>query len=168
MMVCASFKIRPQDRNLTGVLPSVPEPDWLSETPPHLRGHFAHAIGRQTAAVARQITAALAVNGPTDDDYLAALRADGFALSDEDASSQFDRPVSFLTGRRDRVVGYAGPFESLNRFPDADYVAVGNAGHYLPIEVPRLFKSAVLSWLEKCRPLVANTFDEGDRSHLLE
>jgi pimeloyl-ACP methyl ester carboxylesterase len=150
MMVCTGLKIRPDDRNLHGVLPSSPEPDWLSDVPPRLHDHFTHAIGRQTADVACRVTAALALNGPTDDDYLAALRAEGFALTDEGMTTAAGRPVSFLVGRHDRVAGYVGLFEALDEFQDADYAAAGNAGHYLPLEVPRFFKTAVLSWLDQC------------------
>ncbi len=154
MMVCTGFKIRPQDRNLTGVLSSVPEPGWLSETPPLLRDHFTHAIGCQTLDVARRVSGVLALNSPTDDAYLAALRGDGFALSDEHVPSHFDRPTSFLSGRRDRVAGYVDLFESLDRFHHSDYLAAGNVGHYLPLEVPGLFKAAVLTWLNQCRPFL--------------
>jgi pimeloyl-ACP methyl ester carboxylesterase len=152
MMVCTGFKIRPQDRNLAGVLQSAPDPGWLSEAAPHLHDHFTHAIGCQTADVARRVTAALALNSPADDDYLATLQADGFALSDENAPSSFDGPVSFLAGRRDRVAGYVGLFEALDHFHHASYVAAGQAGHYLPLEEPRLFKETVLSWLDECQP----------------
>lgn len=48
MMICAGFKIRPDDRDLTGVLSSTPEPDWLAEVPVGLHEHFRQAVGHQT------------------------------------------------------------------------------------------------------------------------
>lgn len=147
LMVCTGFKIRPQDRNLAGVLPSNPEPGWLADVPANLHDHFTHAIGCQTTAVARRVAAVLARNGPTDESYLAALRADGYPLSDEDAPTPCSAPVCILTGRRDRVIGYADLFGALARYDHADYLAISNAGHYLPLEQPRLVEAAVLSWL---------------------
>ena len=52
--------------------------------------------------MANRVAAVLARNGPTDEPYLAALRADGFPLSDEDAPTPCSAPVSILSGRRDR------------------------------------------------------------------
>jgi len=45
MPVCTGFKIRPWDRDLSGVLASNPHPGWLDHVPSHLRGHFSHAVG---------------------------------------------------------------------------------------------------------------------------
>ena len=155
LMMCTGFKIRPQDRNLAGVLPSHAEPGWLADVPAHLHDHFTHAIGCQTAAVAKRVAAVLARNGPTDEPYLAALRADGFALSDEDLPTLCSAPVSILTGRRDRVAGYADLFNSLSHYDHGDYLTISNAGHYLPLEQPRLFEAAALSWLDECQLLLS-------------
>ena len=153
LLVCTSRKIRPQDRNLTGVLPSSAEPGWLADVPANLHDHFTHAIGCQTTAVANRVTAVLARNSPADEAYLAALRAGGFALSDEDAPTPCSAPVCILTGRRDRVAGYADLFSALSHYDHASYLAISNAGHYLPLEQPRLFQAAALSWLEECQHL---------------
>lgn len=151
LMMCTGFKIRPQDRNLAGVLPSTPEPGWLADVPANLHDHFTHAIGCQTAAVAKRAATVLARNGPTDEPYLAALQTNGFALSDEDAPTPCGAPVSFLTGRRDRVTGYVSLFEALGHYHHAGYLAISNAGHYLPLEQPRLFAAAAHSWLDECQ-----------------
>ena len=82
--MCTGRKIRPQDRNPAGILPSNAEPGWLADVPADLHDHFTHAVGGQTAA-ANRIAAVLARNGPADKAYLAAWRADGFPLSDKDA-----------------------------------------------------------------------------------
>lgn len=150
MMICTGFKICPHDRDLTGVLASSPEPDWLADVSPNLHDHFTQAIGCQTGEVARRITAALERNNPVDETYLASLRADGFAVSDEDTPTPCDAPVCFLTGRRDRVAGYVGLFNALPGYDHASYVAVGEAGHYLPLEQPMLFAGTTQSWLDEC------------------
>jgi pimeloyl-ACP methyl ester carboxylesterase len=153
MMVCTGFKIRPEERDLTGVLTSIPDPEWLLDVPPGLHDHFAHAVGCQTAVVAQRIATALGRNGPTDQAYLTALRVDGFALSDENALTQCDAPVCFLTGRRDRVTGYVSLFDTLRSYDHATYAAIADAGHYLPLEQPAVFAAATQSWLSQCQDL---------------
>jgi pimeloyl-ACP methyl ester carboxylesterase len=158
MMVCTGFKIRPEDRELTGVLASAPQSGWLARVPPDLHNHFIHAVGSQTAEVAERIAAALDRNGPTDEAYLASLRADGFALSDEAAPTPCRAPVCFLTGQRDRVIGFASLFDALGSYDHGTYTSIGNAGHYLPLEHPAVFAATTQSWLAQCEPLL----DAGD------
>ncbi len=150
MMVCTGFKIRSEDRDLTGVLASTPQPGWLDHVPPHLHQHFTHAIGTQTAQTAERIVAALARNGSTDEAYLASLRADGFALSDEAAETLCEAPVCLLAGQRDRVVGFASLSGALGSFDHATYTSISSAGHYLPLEQPAIFANVTRSWLARC------------------
>jgi pimeloyl-ACP methyl ester carboxylesterase len=150
MMVCSGFRIRPQDRDLTGVLPSTPDPAWLAHVPVELHDHLTHAVGFQTAEVATRIAAALGCNGPTDEAYLSSLRADGFALADETAPSPCDAPVCFLAGQRDRVIGSAGLFSALGLYDRATFTSVSGAGHYLPLEEPAVFAAVTHSWLGQC------------------
>lgn len=98
LLMCTGFKIRPQDRNLVGVLPSNAEPGWLADVPANLHDHFIHAIGCQTTAVANRVAAVLARNVPADESYLAALRSDGFPLSDEDAPTPCSAPLCISPG----------------------------------------------------------------------
>lgn len=152
MMVCAGFKIRPADRDLTGTLRSRPEPDWLSAVPPYLHEHFEEAIGHQTVAAARRTSAAILANGPSDDAYLDALRGNGFALSDEEEPTTLDAPACLVTGRRDRIAGYRDAMLGAPYLPQADYVTLADAGHYLPFEQPEVFAMLVRTWLSRCRP----------------
>lgn len=150
MMVCTGFRIRPEDRDLTGVRDSTPEPKWLEEVPSGLHDHFVHAVGSQTAEVAKQIADTLDRNGQTDGPYLSALRRDGFALSDEDAPTSCGAPVCFLAGQRDRVVGFASLFHALGSYDLATFTCLSSAGHYLPLEQPAIFASVTQSWLAQC------------------
>ena len=153
LTVCSGFKIRPADRDLSGVLPSRPEPGWLDGVPPHLHEYLATAVGYQTTAAASRVAAVLAANGPVDEAYFGVLRSTGFALSDEDLATDYERPASFVCGRRDRVAGYRGGYENLGRFPHAGYVLAAEAGHFLPVEQPNLFGAAVRAWLDRCGAL---------------
>lgn len=129
MMLCTGFQIRPEDRDFTGVLASTPQPGWLAQVSPDLHEHFTHAVGSQTAGVSERIVAALDCNGPTDEAYLASLRVDGFALSDEAAPTPCDAPVCFLTGQRDRVIGFASLSGALGSYDHATYTSISSAGH---------------------------------------
>jgi pimeloyl-ACP methyl ester carboxylesterase len=147
LLICTASRIRPADRDLTGVLASDAEPGWLSDVPADLHDHFTHAVGCQTAAVARRIASVLASNGPTSESYLAELQTDGWALSDEDAPTHCRAPVSIVTGRRDRVSGFAALFDAMADYEQADFLALAQAGHYLPVEQPGRFAAAVAAWL---------------------
>lgn len=149
LAICAGTTTRTEARDLTGTLDSTPEPSWLSEVPADLHGHFATAIGCQTRAVATRVAAALAARGPMDEAFLGELQSSGYELSDEGSSEPYDGVATFLTGRRDRVAGFRGPFGSLTSFPRATFVAVADAGHYLPFERPRVLRSVLLDLLDR-------------------
>ena len=155
---CCGLRIRPGDRDLTGVQPSVPEPGWLDGVPDELQEHFEHAIGLQTRAGADRVAAAFARRGPLDDAYLAALRPAGYQLADEPEPADlgpgegngpppFTGPVSILSGRRDRIAGYRDPVAMLRHFPNADVTVLAHAGHYLPFERPEILVTQTRSWL---------------------
>jgi pimeloyl-ACP methyl ester carboxylesterase len=147
LLVCPGVKIRPDQRNLSRVLPSTPQPRWLAEVPDELHDYFGHAIGNQTRSVANRIAQALRLNGPTREDYLAALRSTGYQLSDENSTRHFDGNVTIITGRADRIAGHLDPFDALDRYPHGSFVALGDAGHYLPFEQPERFQALTLAWL---------------------
>lgn len=167
MMVCACFKIRPEDRDLTGVAAPSPEPRWLTGVPPALHEHLTHAVGRQTAEIAERIAVNLARNSPSDEAYLVTLRGEGFTLSDEGAPTPCDAPVCFLTGHRDRVVGFANLVDALDSYEHASYTILATAGHYLPLEHPAPFASVTQSWLAHARSSSTPAATElGPRPHL--
>lgn len=150
LLVCSGVKIRPADRDLAGVLDSVPEPGWLDGVPPSLHPHFTQAIGRQTAGVAARIAAALDAAKPTDDAYLEVLRSTGYQLSDEASDDAFQRAVTMVAGRQDRVAGYRDQFGAMRRYPRGTFIALSEAGHYLPFEQPERFAAILRDWLDQC------------------
>ena len=150
MMVCAGFKIDPADRNIAGVADSAPKDGWLEGVAVEWHDYLRHAVGHQSAAAARRVIAVLEANGPSDVGYLGALRAEGFALSDEGSPTRLDAPALLLAGRRDRIAGYADLFAGLEGLTLADYALVANAGHYLPVEVPDRFAVLARDWLRRC------------------
>jgi pimeloyl-ACP methyl ester carboxylesterase len=150
MMVCSGFRIRPEDRDLTGALGSTAQPGWLAAVPVELHDHFAHAVGRQTPEAAERIAAALKCNGPTDEIYLSSLRTDGFALSDEEVAGRCDGPTCFLAGQRDRVIGFVSLLKALELYDRATFTSLSSAGHYLPLEEPAVFAAVARAWLDQC------------------
>jgi pimeloyl-ACP methyl ester carboxylesterase len=154
-VICAGPRIKPADRDLSGVLGSVPEPGWLDDVPEDLHEHFTQAIGHQTRTVASRVAAVLAARGPLDEDYLDALRPAGYQLDDEptddettdDGPAGFAGQVALLAGRRDRIAGFRDSVAALGRYPYGTLTAVAEAGHYLPFEQPETFTGAILDWL---------------------
>jgi pimeloyl-ACP methyl ester carboxylesterase len=149
LLVCAGVKIRPADRNLARLVPSTPRPHWLDDVPEALREHFAHGVGRQSRSVARRVLDAFTANAPSDEDYLGLLRSTGYRLSDEHAPAVYGGPATLVAGRRDRIVGYLDTFDALDRYPDASYHVLDDAGHYLPFEQPETFAGLVRDWLTR-------------------
>jgi len=152
LLVCPGVRIGPAERNLTGVLPSTPEPGWLTGTPQELHEHFGHGIGRQTRAVADRVARAFSLIAPMDEEYLELLRSTGYQLSDQGSDQIFDGEVAILAGRRDRIAGYLDQFEALARYPRGSFTAVSDVGHYLPFERPELFAALTLEWLARSDP----------------
>jgi pimeloyl-ACP methyl ester carboxylesterase len=148
LLVCAGVNILPAERNLSGLVAPAPQPGWLDAIPQEWHQHFQHAIGVQSPQVARRVFEA--VKGSTGmDDYLDVLRATGYRLSDEDATRAYGGPTSLLAGTRDRVAGYLDLVGTLPSYPNGDFHALSNAGHYLPFEQPLRFRALVRYWLTR-------------------
>jgi pimeloyl-ACP methyl ester carboxylesterase len=105
-LVCTGIRIQPGSRNLAGVTPSTPEPDWLDGVPADLHEHFTHAIGRQTRPVAARIARTFTADRTNDEDYLQTLRTTGFSLTEEVAGRPCDAPTTILSGRADRSLAF--------------------------------------------------------------
>jgi pimeloyl-ACP methyl ester carboxylesterase len=159
LMVGSGVRIRPADRDLSGVLPPDTEPGWLDDVPGRFRAHFAKAVGGQTSAVAARLTAAFLSNDPADEAYLSALRSAGYRLSAEaELATEPTRPaagtartaVTVIAGRRDRIVGYRDHY-AFATSRAADYIELADVGHYLPFEQPARFRALMLDWLGRCQ-----------------
>jgi pimeloyl-ACP methyl ester carboxylesterase len=121
---------------------------WLDGVPTELRDHLAAAVGNRKAEVAGRVAAALAASLPGDEEYLERLRSRGYQSPDDGGSATYPGPACILTGRQDRIVGYADQFRALGVFPAASYSVVAEAGHYLPFEQPAAFAALVNEWLD--------------------
>ncbi|HEY4385265.1 MAG TPA: alpha/beta hydrolase, partial [Ktedonobacteraceae bacterium] len=63
----------------------------------------------------------------------------------------FSRPVVFLTGRQDHVVGYRDAWRILENYPRATFAVLDRAGHNAQIEQPQLFHALLDEWLNRVR-----------------
>jgi len=150
LLVCPGVRVGAQERDLPDREPPVTELGWLDAAPVELHGHLDRALGRRTRAVVEAVLHALAAGGPGDEAYQDALTdGPGYALADQDADVLFDGPVTIVTGRYDRVVGYADQFRTLRAYPRGTYSVVEAAGHYLPWEQPELLRALTQDWLRR-------------------
>jgi pimeloyl-ACP methyl ester carboxylesterase len=167
LLICPAISLLPPaDREL----PEPAEPDgpamlvtdpglghWLDGVPTELRDHLAAAVGNRRADVAARVAAALAASLPCDEEYLERLRSGGYQSPDEGGDATYPGPACILTGRQDRIVGYADQFRALGAFPAASYSVVAEAGHYLPFEQPAAFAALVHEWLDnRVTPVLDN------------
>jgi pimeloyl-ACP methyl ester carboxylesterase len=154
LLICPGVKARPEDRELPGEPTRPPADGWLDRVPQDLRAHLSRALGNRTPRVAERVAGLLAAARPGDRPYQQELRTRsyGYRLPGEDSPIRYDGPASFITGRQDRVVGYADQFRALPAYPRAGFAVVANAGHYLPFEQPAEFASLVAAWLDSCLP----------------
>jgi len=149
LLICPG--VRPGERDLPGPPAEPPPEHWLDEVPADLRTHLATAIGDRTAQTAARVARVLAGSLPGDEEYRRNLRGDGFRLADEaEEGAVYPGSASVVTGRQDRVVGFADQFRCLAGYPSASFTVLADAGHYLPLERPEEFSSLVEAWLDRC------------------
>lgn len=146
LLVCSGVKIEPSQRDLTGVLPPTTEHGWLDPCPAELHEHLTHAVGRQCRAVGDRLASAFREMTPADNGFLTELRT-RYRLSDEQSLLRLDQPVTFVAGRRDRIAGFRDQFAACASCPNGSYLLVAEAGHYLPAEVPSVFRAIVTRWM---------------------
>ncbi len=148
LLVCPGVR-RERDLPEAADLPS--EPGWLDAAPAILKGHFDQALGQRTSQVVWSVVAAMALGGPGDEKYQDELQGGGgYFFQDDDQADVFSGPVAVITGRQDRVVGFADQFRRMSLYPRGTFVAADQAGHYLPYEQPDLLRSVAVEWLERC------------------
>lgn len=148
LLVCPGVR-RKRDLPDASDLPS--ESGWLDAAPADLRDHFDQALGRRTGEVVRAVSSALAAGGAGDEGYQDALRGGGsYFFHDDAATASFEGPVAVLTGRQDRIVGFADQFRRMSMYPQGTFVISDLAGHYLPYEQSGLLRSIAQEWLQRC------------------
>jgi pimeloyl-ACP methyl ester carboxylesterase len=156
LQICAGVKTRPEDRDLPRA-PAGPAPEgWLDEVPEGLKAHLATAIGNRSAPTAARVAAVIAASRPGDEEYRRRLSAGRYQLADEGRAASYPGPTYVITGRQDRVVGFADQFRALSAYPAASFTVLADAGHYLPLERPEAFRAVVGTWLDRCAAELAH------------
>ncbi|WP_327644187.1 alpha/beta hydrolase [Micromonospora zamorensis] len=150
LLVCPGVTIARDSRDLPDDPPSEAPEGWLDEAPAALHAHLDAALGNRTPTVVATVLAALNSGGPGDATFQEKLQTGpDYALPDENADVVFDGPVTVITGRQDRIVGYADQFRAMRRYPRGTFTVIDAAGHYLPYEQPTLLRSLTQDWLRR-------------------
>ena len=71
-----------------------------------------------------------------------------FTVRPESRFTTYDRPVTFILGRQDPVVGYTDALALAASYPRATYVIADAAGHNPHHEQPELCAAALGSWID--------------------
>ncbi|MGC4846792.1 alpha/beta fold hydrolase [Micromonospora sp. DT15] len=150
LLVCPGVTIARHSRNLPDAPPLEAPPGWLDAAPTELHPHLDAALGHRTPKVVATVLAALHSGGPGDPTFHQELQSGpDYALPDENTDIASDSPVSVITGRQDRIVGYADQFHAMRHYPRGTYTVIDAAGHYLPYEQPALLRSLTQDWLRR-------------------
>ncbi|MGX6607063.1 alpha/beta fold hydrolase [Micromonosporaceae bacterium Da 78-11] len=150
LLVCPGIRIGRQDRDLPTVGELEAPAGWLDAAPDELRPHLDTALGHRTAEVVKAVLAALGRGEHGDEEFRHRLAGGpGYALTDEDADVTYGGPVSVVTGRQDRVVGYADQFRAMRHYPRGSFTVLDEAGHYLPFEQPALLRTLAQDWVRR-------------------
>ncbi|MEU1588038.1 alpha/beta hydrolase [Micromonospora sp. NPDC005710] len=150
LLVCPGVTIARDNRTLPDDPPLDAPTGWLDAAPTALHAHLDAALGHRTPTVVATVLAALNSGGPGDPTFHQQLQGGpDYALPDETAGVVFNGPVSVITGRQDRIVGYADQFHALRHYPRGTYTVIDAAGHYLPYEQPALLRSLTQDWLHR-------------------
>jgi pimeloyl-ACP methyl ester carboxylesterase len=72
-----------------------------------------------------------------------------FAFDVDAPEKPFQRPVLFLLGRQDSMVGYRDALMVIESFPRATFAVLDKAGHSLSWEQPALFHALAGEWLQR-------------------
>ena len=71
-----------------------------------------------------------------------------FSVRPESRFTTYDRPVTFILGRQDPVVGYADALALASSYPRATYLVADAAGHNPHHEQPELCAAALGAWID--------------------
>ena len=72
-----------------------------------------------------------------------------FSTNPESRFKTFDRPVVFILGRQDSVVGYADALSAANSYPRATFAVLDGAGHNVHHEQPDLAARLLGEWADR-------------------
>jgi len=72
-----------------------------------------------------------------------------FSTRPEGRFETYDRPVAFILGRQDSVVGYADALSLANSYPHATFAVLDGAGHNVHHEQPELAARVLGEWADR-------------------
>jgi pimeloyl-ACP methyl ester carboxylesterase len=83
--------------------------------------------------------------------FLNSLKSDGYNFSFDalDIPLQYERPTLVLTGKQDNSVGYRDAWALDKKMKRMTFVVLDAAGHGLPLDQSKLFKSLMDEWFDR-------------------
>ena len=72
-----------------------------------------------------------------------------FSFDVDSPERPFEKPVVFLLGRHDSMVGYRDALKVIEHFPRATFAVLDRAGHSLSWEQPELFNALATDWIQR-------------------
>ncbi len=147
LLGCPGVLFERGKRDLPADPPADPGEEWLGGVDEQFKGHLAAGLGRRDALTAERVSQLLlACTG--DEAFQERLQTgSGNSLTDEAAVAGYAGPTCMITGRQDRMVGFADQFRQMANYPRGSYAMLDEAGHYAPIEQPQAFRALVTEWL---------------------
>jgi pimeloyl-ACP methyl ester carboxylesterase len=85
--------------------------------------------------------------------FLELYQENGYAYLEniDDIKEPFNRPVLFIMGKQDSIVGYTDAYNILDNYPRASFCILDEAGHNLQIEKVEPFEALTKDWLNRIK-----------------
>ncbi len=109
---------------------------------------FARSMVVQTTDIYDRFMALLPGIDRRDQDFLGRLNQ-SVSFRVDPPPTPFMRPVLFVLGRQDSVVGYRTAVDLMDHYPRATVAVLDRAGHILPWEQPAVFNALVHDWIDR-------------------
>jgi pimeloyl-ACP methyl ester carboxylesterase len=82
--------------------------------------------------------------------FLEIYQKNGYGFK-EDINRRFEKPVLFVMGKQDHIVGYKDAYNILINYPRASFCVLDESGHNLQIEKIEILKILMWDWLERIK-----------------
>jgi pimeloyl-ACP methyl ester carboxylesterase len=124
--------------------------DLIATLQPHEVGRFERLVVQSAEILDKIRRHKIPATALADQDHQEKIKANYEFAFDVDAPERpFPKPVLFLLGRQDSMVGYHDALRAIECFPRATFAIFDKAGHSLSWEQPALFHALASEWLQR-------------------
>lgn len=140
-----------EDRSLPEHVTLVEDKDLLSELSKEEAAFFQGKVVVQSREVLetirREILPAFEI---ADHEFLEKVAKHYlFSFDTNNLPRPFEKPVLFLLGRQDSMIGYVDAWRVIENYPRASFIVLDRAGHALAGEQTGLFRNLAGEWLDR-------------------